>query len=44
MALKAKLIKEAESNSDKILLHDEIAEADGTFTDTAMWEDAVAKE
>ncbi|KAK4703550.1 hypothetical protein P7C70_g2674, partial [Phenoliferia sp. Uapishka_3] len=39
IALKQDLIKEAEMNGGKILLHDEIQEEDGSFTVTATWED-----
>lgn len=38
-ALKEDLLTEAANNGGKVLLHDEIVEADGTFTITAIWED-----
>lgn len=44
LALKADLLREAASNGGKILLHDEIQEADGSFTVTAQWEEVNAGE
>lgn len=38
IALKRDLLNEAEKNGGKILLHDEIEEADGSFTVYAKWE------
>ena len=38
--LKKDLLREAELNAGKILLHDEVEEADGSFTVIAAWEDA----
>lgn len=38
-ALKADLCLEAKHNGGKVLLHDEIEEADGSFTIIAAWED-----
>lgn len=39
LALKRDLLNEAERNGGKILLHDEIEEADGSFTVYAKWEE-----
>ncbi|ORY84702.1 inositol hexakisphosphate-domain-containing protein [Leucosporidium creatinivorum] len=39
VALKEDLLLEASMNGGKVLLHDEIAEADGSFTVTAIWEE-----
>lgn len=39
-ALKKDLLKEADMNSGQILLHDEVEEADGSFTVIAAWENA----
>ncbi|KAM0753591.1 hypothetical protein T439DRAFT_322487 [Meredithblackwellia eburnea MCA 4105] len=44
VALKQDLIREAESNGGRILLHDEVQEADGSFTITACWEDVKPEE
>lgn len=44
VALKEDLGREAEANGGKVLLHDEVPEADGTFTVTAMWEDVTVEE
>lgn len=38
-ALKSDLLREAEMNGGKILLHDEVAESDGSFTIIAAWEE-----
>lgn len=43
-ALKDDLLREAASNGGKILCHDEIQEADGSFTVTAQWEEVNAGE
>jgi hypothetical protein len=39
LALKQDLLTEAAANGGKILLHDEVAEPDGSFTVTAIWEE-----
>lgn len=38
-ALKKDLLRESQMNGGKILLHDEIQEADGSFTIIAAWEE-----
>lgn len=44
LALKNDLLTEAANNNGKILLHDEVVEADGSFTVTATWEEVKAEE
>lgn len=44
MALKRDLQLEAAENGGKVLLHDEIEEADGSFTITATWEEVKPEE
>lgn len=43
-ALKQDLLLEASLNGGKVLLHDEIEEADGSFTVTATWEEVTPAE
>jgi hypothetical protein len=43
-ALKDDLLLEASLNNGKILLHDEVQEADGSFTVTATWEEVSPEE